>query len=56
MLVHFYSDQAFVLSGFNLTYTMAHCPFNCSYPAGTCEPSTGTCACDPGLAGLYCER
>ncbi|XP_017848030.1 attractin-like protein 1 isoform X2 [Drosophila busckii] len=56
-LLHFFSDDAYNMSGFNLTYKMNGCPTDsddveCS-GHGTC--SDGDCLCDPMYRGEACE-
>ena len=50
--LHFYSDAAYNMSGFNITYRMDPCPKNCSYH-GNCN--SGVCSCSPGWRGLSCD-
>ncbi|XP_023034074.1 attractin-like protein 1 isoform X2 [Drosophila willistoni] len=56
-LVHFFSDDAYNMSGFNLTYKMNGCPtdsdeLECS-GHGTCRD--GDCLCDPMYRGDACN-
>ncbi|XP_030564001.1 attractin-like protein 1 [Drosophila novamexicana] len=56
-LLHFFSDDAYNMSGFNLTYKMNGCPTDgddveCS-GHGTC--SDGDCLCDPMYRGEACN-
>ena len=54
MLIYFYSDRNYMLSGFYATYMVTDCAFNCS-GNGVCDPSTGTCTCQTGFTGMACE-
>ena len=60
MLLHFYSDVAYNMTGFNITFTMDSCPSNhyqntCS-GRGSCNYTSGLCNCDRDFKGLGCER
>ncbi|XP_050304238.1 attractin [Anthonomus grandis grandis] len=56
-LVHFFSDDAYNMSGFNITYRLNACPsmvssLNCS---GNGECIDGICTCDGGWDGIACH-
>lgn len=51
--LYFYSDAAYNMSGFNVSYTVNGCPQNCSRH-GAC--SGGSCICDGGWDGDACDR
>ena len=59
MLLHFYSDVAYNMTGFNISFTVDSCPSK--YPAatcsgrGSCDLDTGTCKCDGDIKGPACE-
>ncbi|KAK1175385.1 attractin-like isoform X1 [Acipenser oxyrinchus oxyrinchus] len=46
-LLHFFSDAAYNLTGFNVSYRINTCPNNCS--------GRGECRLDSGSRGVYCE-
>ncbi|KPP59685.1 hypothetical protein Z043_122372 [Scleropages formosus] len=46
-LLHFFSDAAYNLTGFNISYRINTCPNNCSN-RGECRPATAN-------GGVYCE-
>ncbi|XP_033891470.3 attractin-like [Acipenser ruthenus] len=46
-LLHFFSDAAYNLTGFNVSYRINTCPNNCS--------GRGECRLDSGSGGVYCE-
>lgn len=48
----FYSDVAFDMSGFNITYRVGGCPYDCSNH-GDCRQDV--CSCNPGFTGEACE-
>ncbi|XP_025093871.1 attractin-like isoform X2 [Pomacea canaliculata] len=50
--LHFYSDAAYTMQGFNISYSIGGCYLNCS-ESGTCF--NGECACDAGRSGMGCE-
>uniref|UniRef100_A0A8D8HL17 Attractin n=1 Tax=Culex pipiens TaxID=7175 RepID=A0A8D8HL17_CULPI len=57
-LLHFFSDDAYNMSGFNISYQVNACPtvdtaLNCS-GHGVCAVG-GDCSCDPGWTGLACN-
>ena len=59
MLLHFYSDVAYNMSGFNISVSVASCPSNhyqliCS-GHGSCDKNTGVCDCDEDAKGQACE-
>ena len=59
MLLHFYSDVAYNMTGFNISFTVDSCPSK--YPGatcsgrGSCDVATGTCECDNDIKGSACE-
>ena len=53
MLVIFFSDTNYVLTGFSAEYKISKCPNNCSNH-GLCNPKTNQCQCDQGWSGLSC--
>ncbi|KAF1749186.1 hypothetical protein GCK72_025653 [Caenorhabditis remanei] len=52
-LVHFFSDLAMNLNGFNVSYESNSCAYNCS-SHGSC--TAGKCVCEDGFKGQYCEH
>lgn len=54
MLIYFFSDRNYVLTGFDATYAVSRCPHNCS-GHGMCDPNTGSCACNSGYTGQACH-
>ncbi|KAI8423018.1 hypothetical protein MSG28_014106 [Choristoneura fumiferana] len=57
-LLHFFSDDAYAMEGFNVTYAAYSCPSddhrtNCS-SHGECDE--GTCRCEPGWTGVACDQ
>ena len=57
--LHFYSDAAFTLPGFNISYEVEGCDLDCSSRAshGTCVPLASNggikrCNCDKGWMGI----
>nr|XP_021208146.1 attractin-like protein 1 isoform X1 [Bombyx mori] len=57
-LLHFFSDDAYVMEGFNVTYAAYSCPSNdhltnCSNH-GECDD--GTCKCEPFWTGIACDQ
>ena len=65
MLLHFYSDVAYNMTGFNITFSVDSCPSNhyqntCS-GRGSCNYTSGTCNCDrdfryiSGQGGVQCN-
>ena len=54
MLIYFFSDRNYVLSGFDATYTVSRCPHNCS-GQGMCDPATSLCTCHSGYTGPACD-
>ncbi|XP_029683780.1 attractin [Takifugu rubripes] len=57
-LLHFFSDAAYNLTGFNISYRLNMCPNNCS-ARGQCQVgnSTGSvhCECERGWKGPACD-
>lgn len=53
MLIHLYSDNNHVLDGFNATYVITDCPYNCS-GQGVCK--NHTCICNFWYTGIGCEK
>lgn len=58
VLLHFFSDDAYNMSGFNISYTVNGCPtaetsHNCS-GHGVCVD--GTCTCDADYMGAACNQ
>ncbi|XP_013165725.1 PREDICTED: attractin [Papilio xuthus] len=57
-LLHFFSDDAYAMEGFNVTYAAYSCPSddhrtNCSNH-GECED--GVCRCEPDWVGVACDE
>ncbi|KAJ8715704.1 hypothetical protein PYW07_010186 [Mythimna separata] len=57
-LLHFFSDDAYAMEGFNVTYAAYSCPSNdhrtnCS-SHGECED--GSCRCEPEWTGVACDQ
>ncbi|RVE44948.1 hypothetical protein evm_010373 [Chilo suppressalis] len=57
-LLHFFSDDAYAMEGFNVTYAAYSCPSdnprtNCSNH-GECDD--GTCRCEPDWIGAACDQ
>lgn len=52
--LYFYSDAAYNMSGFNVSYVLNGCPKNCS-GHGACSQE-GACICDGGWHGNACDR
>ncbi|KAM3959859.1 LOW QUALITY PROTEIN: attractin-like protein dsd [Aphomia sociella] len=57
-LLHFFSDDAYAMEGFNVTYAAYSCPSNdhrtnCS-DHGECDD--GTCKCEPDWIGVACDQ
>jgi len=60
VLLHFYSDVAYNMTGFNVTFSTNDCPsvrhdLTCS-GHGSCERDTGRCRCDEDFVGEACDR
>lgn len=58
--VHFYSDAAYNMTGFKITYKYHSCPsirssLNCS-GNGACDPESGQCTCNAGWGGRACSE
>ena len=55
MLIVFFSDTNYVLTGFKAEYKISKCPNNCSNH-GLCNPKSNNneCQCEPGWSGLSC--
>ena len=59
MLLHFYSDVAYNMTGFNITFSINACPsesfdLTCS-GHGHCEKESGQCVCDNDYKGIACN-
>lgn len=59
VLLHFFSDDAYNMTGFNISYKINGCPttnsmLNCS-GHGKCDGSDGTCICDSDWFGAACH-
>lgn len=59
VLLHFFSDDAYNMSGFNISYKINGCPtdnssVNCS-GHGVCNEMDGTCDCDHEYYGFACQ-
>ncbi|CAL1533125.1 unnamed protein product [Lymnaea stagnalis] len=52
VFIHFYSDAAFALPGFNISYIIDDCALNCT-ENGVCNNSI--CVCEPGWTGVNCD-
>lgn len=52
-VVYFFSDLAFNMPGFNISFSYGRCPANCS-KNGICLH--GVCKCFDGFIGMTCER
>nr|XP_002121132.4 attractin-like protein 1 [Ciona intestinalis] len=50
--IHFYSDVAYTMSGFNMTYTVDECVYDC-FNRGNC--TVGKCECGNGWHGSSCQ-
>lgn len=55
MLIYFYSDRNHILSGFEATYNVTICPFNCN-GHGICNERSHMCTCDFGWGGIGCDQ
>ncbi|XP_041985454.1 attractin-like protein 1 [Aricia agestis] len=58
VLMHFFSDDAYAMEGFNVTYAAYSCPSdefhtNCSNH-GECDE--GICRCEPNWIGVACDK
>jgi hypothetical protein len=53
--LYFYSDAAYNMSGFNISYSINSCPKNCS-GHGVCVSGDLSCTCDAGYDGEACDR
>ncbi|MCP9266339.1 Kelch domain-containing protein family protein [Dirofilaria immitis] len=51
-LVYFFSDLAFNMSGFNITFAYGKCPNNCTSNGKCIE---GVCGCYEGYTGAQCD-
>lgn len=59
VLLHFFSDDAYNMSGFNISYKINGCPttdssVNCS-GHGDCDDTDGTCKCNRDYMGAACQ-
>lgn len=59
VLLHFFSDDAYNMSGFNISYKINGCStsnssVNCS-GNGICNETDGTCTCYDGYRGHACQ-
>ena len=56
-LLHFFSDDAYNMSGFNITYKMNGCPTNSDAEecSGHGKCINGDCTCDPLYRGEACD-
>lgn len=59
VLLHFFSDDAYNMSGFNISYKINGCPtmdtsLSCS-GHGLCDDENGICRCEPGYTGIGCQ-
>ncbi|XP_055874464.1 attractin-like protein 1 isoform X2 [Biomphalaria glabrata] len=52
VFIHFYSDAAFTLPGFNISYDIDDCDLECS-ENGQC--TNGSCNCVAGWTGIHCD-
>ncbi|XP_064629979.1 attractin-like protein 1 isoform X2 [Lineus longissimus] len=52
--LYFYSDAAYNMSGFNISYSVNTCPLNCSNN-GVCNNAKGECACHVNFNGPSCD-
>uniref|UniRef100_H2YSI2 CUB domain-containing protein n=1 Tax=Ciona savignyi TaxID=51511 RepID=H2YSI2_CIOSA len=50
--LHFYSDVAYTMSGFNMSYSVNRCTYDC-FNHGVCNDSQ--CICDNGWHGTSCQ-
>ncbi|XP_061693788.1 attractin-like protein 1 isoform X4 [Syngnathoides biaculeatus] len=54
-LLHFFSDAAYNLTGFTVSYSVNSCPNNCSRH-GRCSSAGAFCECDDHWGGAACRR
>ncbi|XP_078668926.1 attractin-like protein 1 [Branchiostoma floridae x Branchiostoma belcheri] len=52
--LHFFSDAAYNMSGFNISYSLNSCPLDCS-GHGSCD-SSSVCTCQQGWKGDACNE
>ena len=59
MMLHFYSDVAYNMTGFNISFSVDSCPTEYSSTTcsghGTCDEVSKTCLCDSDYKGIACE-
>lgn len=59
VLLHFFSDDAYNMSGFNISYKINGCPTSNSSVScsghGICNETDGTCICNSDHTGYACQ-